>query len=74
MGEASQAHFAYLLLRVGVAFAFLYPAITSWFEPYTWLGYVPAFARGYVDDLSIAASALCLALIDLGQRRRKLWV
>lgn len=47
----SVAKASYFLLRAGVAFAFLYPAISGWFEPYTWAAYVPQFARGYVDDL-----------------------
>lgn len=32
-----------LMLRVGLAFAFLYPAVTAWFDPYLWTGYFPAF-------------------------------
>lgn len=40
-----------LLLRVGVAFAFLYPPVSAIFEPYSWLGYVPQFTRGIVPDL-----------------------
>src|SRR3989344_2757408 len=39
------------LLRAAAAFAFLYPAVSAWFEPYAWLGYVPEFVRGYVDDM-----------------------
>lgn len=31
-----------LLLRIGVAFAFAYPAVSAWFTPYAWVGYVPA--------------------------------
>ena len=47
-----QARTAYLLLRVGAALAFLYPPLSALFgDPYTWFGYVPAFARGYVPDL-----------------------
>ena len=42
---------AHVVLRVSLAFAFLYPALDAWSEPYTWLGYVPSFARGFVDDL-----------------------
>lgn len=34
-----------IILRVGVAFSFLYPALNALFEPYTWLGYFPQFAR-----------------------------
>ncbi len=40
-----------LLLRIGVAFAFLYPPISAFFEPYSWLGYIPSFARGIVDEM-----------------------
>ena len=29
------------LLRVGLAFAFLYPAIDAFFDPMSWLGYFP---------------------------------
>ena len=32
-----------LLLRLGVAFAFLYPAIDAWFVPNSWIGYFPGF-------------------------------
>ena len=38
-------------LRVGVAFAFLYPSIDAWFNPYSWLGYFPGFMRGVVPDM-----------------------
>jgi hypothetical protein len=37
-------NYADWLLRIGVAFAFLYPPIDAWTNPFTWLGYVPAFA------------------------------
>lgn len=39
------------ILRAGVAFAFLYPPINAIFDPYSWIGYFPAFTRGYVDDM-----------------------
>lgn len=46
------ARTAYLLLRLGAAFAFLYPPIAAIFgDPYTWIGYFPAFTRGYVDEI-----------------------
>lgn len=48
---SSPARFAYLLLRAGAAFAFIYPPISALFEPYTWIGYFPAFTRGYVDEV-----------------------
>lgn len=34
---------ALLLLRLGVAFAFLYPAISSLVDPTSWIGYVPSW-------------------------------
>jgi uncharacterized membrane protein YphA (DoxX/SURF4 family) len=40
------SRYAQLLLRVGVAFAFLYPAINAWSNPDSWLGYFPQFMFG----------------------------
>lgn len=39
-----------LILRLGVAFAFLFPAVNAVFDPYSWLGYFPAFLQGIVPD------------------------
>jgi len=39
-----------MVLRAGVAFAFLYPAVNAVFEPFTWIGYFPPFLRGIVPD------------------------
>ncbi len=39
----SKESYTDLLLRVGVAFAFLYPAISAWFTPFAWVGYFPTF-------------------------------
>ncbi len=36
---------AQLLLRLGVAFAFLYPPINAFIDPYAWVGYFPSFVR-----------------------------
>ena len=36
---------ANIILRVGVAFSFLYPPINAIFDPYTWLGYFPQFVH-----------------------------
>jgi len=35
----------YILMRLGAAFALLYPALNALFEPYTWAGYIPSFVR-----------------------------
>ena len=32
----------YLLLRIGVAIAFIYPAVSAWFNPFAWVGYLPS--------------------------------
>ena len=38
-----------LLLRIGVAFAFLYAAIASFVEPQVWVGYLPAFMLNLIS-------------------------
>lgn len=40
-----------LLLRLGVAFAFLYPPLDAFLNPYSWIGYIPGFTRGIVPDM-----------------------
>lgn len=40
-----------LVLRIGVAFAFLFPALNAFFDPYAWIGYFPAFLTGFLPDL-----------------------
>jgi len=62
-----------LILRVGVAFAFLYPPIDAFFDPYAWIGYFPPFLHGYVPDTvllnSFGAVEIVLALWILSGRR-----
>ncbi len=41
---------AHLTLRIGTAFAFLYPPINALSDPYAWIGYFPPFVQGYVPD------------------------
>ncbi|MDE1919563.1 MAG: hypothetical protein KGH56_02570 [Patescibacteria group bacterium] len=63
----------HLLLRSGVAFAFLYPAIDALFDPYSWIGYFPKFMRGIVPDAvllhSFGAVEVALALWILSGKR-----
>lgn len=47
----NRENIANLLLRLGVAFAFLYPAIDEIFNPDSWIGYFPGFIRGFVPDM-----------------------
>ena len=42
-----------IVLRVGVAFAFLYPALNALVDPDAWIGYFPLFVKGYVSDLAL---------------------
>lgn len=35
----------FILLRVGLAFAFLYAAISAFITPSSWLGFLPSFLR-----------------------------
>ena len=44
---------ANIILRVGVAFAFLYPPVDALFDPTTWVGYLPHFVRGFAPDLVV---------------------
>ncbi len=46
---------AYLVLRIGVAFAFLYPSIDALSNPDTWIGYFPTFVHNFagLSDLVI---------------------
>lgn len=42
-----------LILRIGLAFAFLYPPIDAIFDPLSWIGYFPSFVRGYLPDIAL---------------------
>ncbi|HEU4677571.1 MAG TPA: hypothetical protein VFS75_02525 [Candidatus Paceibacterota bacterium] len=39
-----------VLLRVALAFAFLYPPVSAYLAPYDWIGYFPQFVHGIVSD------------------------
>lgn len=39
-----------LLLRLSVAFSFLFPPVNALLYPYDWIGYFPKFMRGIVPD------------------------
>jgi hypothetical protein len=41
------------ILRLGLAFAFLYPPLSALGNPYAWIGYFPDFVRGYVSDITL---------------------
>ena len=39
-----------LLMRLAVAFAFIYPAVSAWFDPDSWIGYFPGFVLDLVGN------------------------
>ncbi len=50
MNEIKTGSLEQLLLRCGVAFAFIYPAVSAVFDPFSWIGYFPQFMLGIVPD------------------------
>ena len=59
----------HVVLRVGVAFAFIYPAVAAFLEPLSWIGFFPAFIRDIVDSETIL-----LSLVSLFQIGIALWI
>lgn len=51
------------VLRGGLAFSFLFPAINAFFDPYSWIGYFPSFIKGFVPDLVLLHSFGIVELI-----------
>ena len=51
--NAGERNWADLVLRAGLAFAFLYPAIDEIFDPNSWLGYFPHFVRAAAQTAHI---------------------
>lgn len=40
---------AILLLKFGISFAFLYPAVSAFINPTLWIGYVPAWVELFIS-------------------------
>ena len=60
----STSRVANMVLRFGVAFAFLYPPIYALSNPSDWIGYFPMFTRGIVpDEILLHAFGLVEVLI-----------
>lgn len=38
------------ILRIALAFSFIYPAISAWFNPFAWIGYFPPFLLDMVGQ------------------------
>jgi uncharacterized membrane protein YphA (DoxX/SURF4 family) len=45
-----------LLLRLGVAFAFLYPPLDALSDPISWIGYFPRLVHGIMPDVILLHS------------------
>lgn len=45
---------AEIILRVGVAFAFLYPPINALSDPNSWIGYFPQFIREFSASVQLS--------------------
>jgi hypothetical protein len=57
-----------LLLRLGVAFAFLFPPVNAFIDPYSWVGYFPAVIR------DIGPEMLLLHLFGVVEVAIGLWI
>ena len=60
----------FLLLRLGVAFAFLYPPVSAFFNPAAWVGYFPPFLL----DLFAGQEALLLNAFGVFEVVIGLWI
>lgn len=58
-----------LLLRIGVAFAFIYPAVAAYFNPLAWIGYFPVFLLDLFPN-----EILLLSLFGLSEIIIALWI
>ena len=59
-----------LLMRVAVAFSFIYPAVSAWFDPYAWIGYFP----GFLLDVAGANAELMLHGWGILEIALALWI
>ncbi len=59
-----------LLMRLAVAFSFIYPAVSAWFDPYAWIGYFP----GFLLDLAGANAELMLHAWGIFEILLALWI
>ena len=61
--------YSLVLLRVGLAFAFLYPPIAAYFDPFSWIGFFPQFLRDAVGNDMLLLHSFGAVEVVLG-----LWV
>ena len=55
-----------LLLRFGVAFAFLYPPIAAYFDPFAWIGFFPDFVRDALGNDTLLLHLFGAAEVIIG--------
>ncbi|HEY4502439.1 MAG TPA: hypothetical protein VJH21_01245 [Candidatus Paceibacterota bacterium] len=58
------------LLRIGVALAFIYPAVAAFFDPFSWIGFFPSFLR----DLFSGHETLLLHTFGITEVVIGLWI
>ena len=60
---------AILLLRIGVAFAFIYPAVSAYFTPLSWIGFFPDIFRDtFINEM------LLLQLFGISEIIIAIWI
>lgn len=68
---ARAAHAASLLLRIGLAFVFLYAGIAAFVEPDVWISYLPGFIQQYGILQAFSAVQILLGLWLLSGKRQR---
>lgn len=58
-----------LLLRLGLAFAFLFPPVNALRDPYSWIGYFPSFVHDMLPNDMIVLHAFGIIEVVIG-----LWI
>lgn len=54
-------------LRLGLAFAFIYPAVSAFIEPNNWIGFIPVFIRDVVPaDIFLPIYSIAELIIGAG--------
>lgn len=48
---ANQQKIAWLIVRLGVAFCFIYAAVAGYLDPESWIGWFPKFMRDMIPEL-----------------------
>lgn len=62
---------AIFLLRLGVAFSFIYPAVSAYFTPLAWIGFFPPFLLDLVGE---ERHVLLLHAFGLSEIAIALWI